>query len=178
MSQSTNSNEQPSLALPIIAIVLSVLGCTWPIGLVLGIIAVVKYSKYDGSSAKTLSIVSLVLPIVFVPVIGIMAAIAIPNFVKFQCRAKQSEAKGNLKALYVAEESNRAQFDTYSNDLAKIEFTPRGAKIRYDYVVDSADKQHFHATAHVRPEFKGEVGDDTWQITDANDVTNTLNGCN
>ena len=29
----------------------------------------------------------------------LLAAIAFPNFVKFQCRSKQSESKGNLKAV-------------------------------------------------------------------------------
>ena len=52
---------------------------------------------------------------IVVAIIGILAAIAIPNFVKFQCRSKQSEAKGNLKAIYVAEESYRAERDHYVN---------------------------------------------------------------
>jgi len=180
MSQSpqNNTNEQPSLALPIAAIVLSVLGCTWPIGLILGIVSIVKYGKLDGTSAKTLSIVAVVLPLAFVPIIGILSAIAIPNFIKFQCRSKQSEAKGNLKALYVAEQSNRAEFDTFSNDLGKIQFTPMGVKIRYDYVVDAADKDHFHATARAKPEMLSEIGPDAWEITDKNDLNNTVNGCN
>ncbi|HEX9605302.1 MAG TPA: prepilin-type N-terminal cleavage/methylation domain-containing protein, partial [Myxococcales bacterium] len=35
---------------------------------------------------------------IVVAIIGILAAIAIPNFIKFQARSKQSEAKANLKA--------------------------------------------------------------------------------
>ena len=34
-----------------------------------------------------------------VAIIGILAAIAIPNFMKFQAKSKQSEAKGNLKGF-------------------------------------------------------------------------------
>ena len=34
---------------------------------------------------------------IVVAIIGILAAIAIPNFIKFQARSKQSEAKANLK---------------------------------------------------------------------------------
>jgi len=37
------------------------------------------------------------------PCVGILAAIAIPNFIKFQARSKQSEAKANLKAAYTSE---------------------------------------------------------------------------
>src|SRR5437868_3494204 len=37
---------------------------------------------------------------IVVAIIGILAAIAIPNFVKFQARARQSEVHGNLKSLF------------------------------------------------------------------------------
>ncbi|MBI3179248.1 MAG: prepilin-type N-terminal cleavage/methylation domain-containing protein, partial [Deltaproteobacteria bacterium] len=37
---------------------------------------------------------------IVVAIIGILALIAIPNFMKFQAKAKQSEAKTNLKAYY------------------------------------------------------------------------------
>jgi type IV pilus assembly protein PilA len=37
---------------------------------------------------------------IVVAIIGILAAIAIPNFIRFQARARQSEVHGNLKALF------------------------------------------------------------------------------
>ena len=37
---------------------------------------------------------------IVVAIIGILAAIAIPNFVRFQARARQSEVHGNLKSLF------------------------------------------------------------------------------
>ena len=37
---------------------------------------------------------------IVVAIIGILAAIAIPNFVRFQARARQSEASTNLKSLF------------------------------------------------------------------------------
>jgi prepilin-type N-terminal cleavage/methylation domain-containing protein len=42
---------------------------------------------------------------IVVAIIGILAAIAIPNFIKFQARSKQSEAKANLKAMFTAEKA-------------------------------------------------------------------------
>ncbi len=175
MSQAPNT-QQPSIALPVVALV-CVFVC-WPIGLVLAIVSLVKYSDAAGSTAKTLAIIALGINLVMLPMVGIMAAIAIPNFVKFQCKSKQSEAKGNLKALYVAEESFRAEFDTYSADLTKIGFTPRGTKIRYTYVVDAASKESFHAVAQVLPQYHAELGTDAWAIDEKNNIVNTLNGCN
>ena len=50
---------------------------------------------------------------IVVAIIGILAAIAIPNFSKFQARAKQSESKANLKAIYTAKQTNFGAEDTF-----------------------------------------------------------------
>jgi type IV pilus assembly protein PilA len=50
---------------------------------------------------------------IVVAIIGILAAIAIPNFIMFQLRAKTSEAKTNLASIRTAEESYFAEFGTY-----------------------------------------------------------------
>ncbi len=46
--------------------------------------------------------------------IGILAAIAIPDFVKFQARAKCSESKTNLGALYTLQTKYYGEYDTYA----------------------------------------------------------------
>ena len=50
---------------------------------------------------------------IVVAIIGILAAIAIPNFLKFQLKAKTSEGKTNLAAIRTAEESVFAEFGAY-----------------------------------------------------------------
>ncbi len=50
---------------------------------------------------------------IVVAIIGILAAIAIPNFLRFQLRARAGEGKTNLAALRVAEEGYAAEYDTY-----------------------------------------------------------------
>ena len=131
---------------------------------------------------KALTLIELM---IVVAIIGILAAIAIPNFVKFQCRSKQSEAKGNMKAIYVGEESYRAENDTYITMAAvsaptttnAIGFQPKGNKIRYVYEAATANTTAFTATAAVRTAFAGELSNDGWSVTQANNVTNTTNGC-
>ena len=50
---------------------------------------------------------------IVVAIIGILAAIAIPNFLRFQLRARSSEGKTNIGALRTAQESFRAEFGSY-----------------------------------------------------------------
>jgi type IV pilus assembly protein PilA len=50
---------------------------------------------------------------IVVAIIGILAAIAIPNFLKFQLRSKTGESKTNLAALRTAEEGYFAEYGVY-----------------------------------------------------------------
>jgi Tfp pilus assembly protein PilE len=167
----TNSAEPP-IALPLLAIVFCVV--FWPIGVVLAIASIVKFYSAKGTSARMLAIVALVISmLVPIPVCGLVALIAVPNFMKFQCRSKQSEARGNLKALYLAEEAHRAAADTFSTDTRVIEFTPRGQKLRYTYTVLSATKDAFSAEARGTGDMKGDV----WTIDETNTLTSVSNSC-
>src|ERR1700748_1374651 len=71
---------------------------------------------------------------IVVAIIGILAAIAIPNFVKFQARSKQSEAKANLKAMFTAQKAFVAEKDRFSSLSGEIGFSPERHK-RYAYCV-------------------------------------------
>ena len=81
---------------------------------------------------------------IVVAIIGILAAIAIPNFLRFQCRARQSEAKQNLGAIYTSYAAYFSDYNTYPdrspiitpggqiNCLAIADWEPKGT-IRYQY---------------------------------------------
>lgn len=77
---------------------------------------------------KAFSMIELM---VVVAIIGVLAAIGIPEYSKFQAKARQSEAKLSLAALFTAEESFRQQFNTFSVDLVNIGFSVQGARLRY-----------------------------------------------
>src|SRR6516225_2224616 len=68
---------------------------------------------------------------IVVAIIGILAAIAIPNFIRFQLRAKASEGKTNLKAIVVAQEGFRAEFSTYVPGTATPAAIPANVKARW-----------------------------------------------
>ncbi len=50
---------------------------------------------------------------IVVAIIGILAAIAIPNFIRFQLRSRAGEGKINLAAIRTAEEAYLAEFGRY-----------------------------------------------------------------
>ena len=65
---------------------------------------------------------------IVVAIIGILAAIAIPNFLSYQKKAKTSEAKVNLGAIRTSEESYKAENDAYLNCAAYPGAAPTSAK--------------------------------------------------
>jgi type IV pilus assembly protein PilA len=68
---------------------------------------------------------------VVVAIIGVIGAIGIPQYSKFQAKARQSEAKMNLAALFIAEESFRQEWNQFSTNLNLIGFSVKGARLRY-----------------------------------------------
>lgn len=101
-------------------------------------------------------------------------AVLTPNAYPSLCRSKQSEAKGNLKALYVASEAYRAEFDRYVVDQDALGWTARGARIRYDYFIKTASPESFEAYAVGAD---AQVAGDVWRITEENNLINVVNGC-
>src|SRR5438128_11357009 len=74
---------------------------------------------------------------IVVAIIGILAAIAIPNFIKFQARSKQSEAKANLKASFTAMKAFYQEKDRYWAVEREIVFVPERNN-RYAYFLNGA----------------------------------------
>lgn len=73
---------------------------------------------------------SLVELMVVVAIIGILSAIAIPNFQRFQRKAKQSEAKAMLGNIFTGEKAFYAENTTYTNFIAAV-VVPEGT-VNYD----------------------------------------------
>jgi prepilin-type N-terminal cleavage/methylation domain-containing protein len=52
---------------------------------------------------------------IVVAIIGILAAIAIPNFLAMQLRAKRAELPSNLDGIRTAEKAYQAEWDTFTS---------------------------------------------------------------
>jgi len=135
------------------------------------------------TSEKGFTLIELM---IVVAIIGILAAIAIPNFIRFQLKSKSSEGKVNLAAIRTAEESYMAEFGAYVNATAspaaaavgsaKIAFADTGTvstttgnfgqlgwspegKVYFSYgVATNADSFFATATADI----DGDATDQTW----------------
>lgn len=128
----------------------------------------------------------------FIAIIGILAAIAIPNFLKFQSKAKQSEAKSNLSAIFVCEIAYFGENECYGRTFEGIGWHPEGT-YRYAYFLGDDVVQPFAGPSYQLPEgidayvdengFKAiAVGNidadpdlDVWVIDQDKNLTNVIN---
>lgn len=69
---------------------------------------------------------------IVVAIIGILAAIAIPNFLRYQAKSRQAEAKTNLGGVFVAETAYFGEQGRYS-DFNGIGYALAGNTNRYWY---------------------------------------------
>jgi type IV pilus assembly protein PilA len=121
---------------------------------------------------------------IVVAIIGILAAIAIPNFYGMQTRAKMTEAKSNLGAIWSLQEAYFAENDTYANPSSSLApgvydgtsgwtelgFFPKGTT-RYQYEMVSADVSSFVARA--TGDIDGDGQDDVWTIDEVGSLLHT-----
>lgn len=76
---------------------------------------------------------TLIEVMVVVAIVGLMAAIAIPNFIHFQAKAKQGEAQTLLKSIFSAEKASFPALHGYTSSIADIGFKPEwGNRYVYD----------------------------------------------
>jgi type II secretory pathway pseudopilin PulG len=141
---------QKKSALPMVALGVSsvslCLGCLWPVGLILAIVAMIQTGKPEHAAGRGKAVAALIVSGVGFFMLGLMAAIAIPNFMKFQGRSKQSECKLNLNSLKLSARL-RMMDEQPVTSFEDLDFNP-GPSNRYAYVMSPPDGRIPVGAAH------------------------------
>ena len=111
---------------------------------------------------------------IVVAIIGILAAIAIPNFLKYQCKSKQSEAKTNLAAIHTSMTSYMAEYNVYTKSFDALGFKTEGTSL-YTYTISAANTANGTFTAEASGTISGKA--DKWTMNQARTLTNSPNAC-
>jgi type IV pilus assembly protein PilA len=101
---------------------------------------------------------------------GILAAIAIPNFIKFQSRAKQAECRTYLKTFYVAQRTYNMEGQGYPRELSKAGFSPERGN-RYAYFVGRGPMEDRSGPQATGTEEAQAIGVDTARYPDEQPIT-------
>ena len=146
-------------------------------------------SRMKGNQGFTLIELMIV-----VAIIGILAAIAIPNFMTYQAKARQSEAKVGLGGIFTTATSYFAENGTYSVAPSGLGYSPAGSpKYTFSYngsqintvttaticnglaTVTAASASASQFTAAANGNIDGDSSCDEWTINDARALLNTGN---
>jgi prepilin-type N-terminal cleavage/methylation domain-containing protein len=151
-----------------------------------------KRSKRSKRSRQARGFTLIELMIV-VAIIGIMAAIAVPNYLKMTCRAQQSEAKGNGATLVRLIQNHTEDLRLLPNGTTRptgdifnlacdgtesgdnfVGFGVKGSKRRYSYVLRKTGTTSWLLTI---TGCSGAVELDEWLATQSSAFRNSNNVC-
>lgn len=131
---------------------------------------------------------------IVVAIIGILAAIAVPAYMKFSTKARRSEASYNLAGIYKASLSWYSEYNYFSNSFNMIRWRPEGISYYTYYmgneyfgkdlasnpdpgvIVAGATTSSF--TAKAWGNIDNDPTIDVWHINDANMMANDRDDLN
>ncbi|MCX8012020.1 MAG: dolichyl-phosphate-mannose--protein mannosyltransferase, partial [Desulfobacterota bacterium] len=97
---------------------------------------------------------------------------AIPNFLRYQAKSRQSEAKTNLGSIFTSQTAYFAEYDHYGAEIDSIGWAPEG-KTRYAYAIVGTTSTQFSAEASGNIDTDYTL--DRWIIDQTKQLSNTTN---
>lgn len=111
---------------------------------------------------------------IVVAIVGILAAIAIPNFLNYQAKSQQAEVRTGLAAIYTGMMVHYGAVDNgyASATLSSIDFTMSGTQ-RYSYSLSNLTTATFLATGRG---ISGRISGDVWTIDQGKNINDVNPG--
>src|SRR5690606_25746490 len=91
---------------------------------------------------------TLVELMIVVAIIGVLSAVAIPNFKKYQAKAKSSEARVQLAAAYTAQQAFFGDYGIYHNCLVYMGYDPHNEMAQRYYAIGINVNANINADAY------------------------------
>lgn len=109
---------------------------------------------------------------IVVAIVGILASIAIPNFLNYQAKSQQAEVRVGLSAIYTGMMVHYGAADNgyASATLSMIDFTVSGGQ-RYSYSLSNLTTSTFLATGRG---VSGRITGDVWTIDQSKDIRDVV----
>jgi type IV pilus assembly protein PilA len=121
------------------------------------------FTKFKLRNQKGFTLIELM---IVVAIIGILAAIAIPNVITYLKKSKTSEGKQFLATLRTLEEAYKAENDTYTSDKSALGWTrPTNWKYYSTFFMSNIAAATFTVSAHGN--IDSDAASDVWTITES-----------
>lgn len=122
------------------------------------------FKEHDGFSLTELLVVLVI--------IGILVLIAMPRLTPIVTKAKTTEAKLNLKQVFMLEKAFKYEYDRFSTNLVEIGFEQEkliteGGTARYRIEIKKVDETSFKAVATAVVDYNNNGVFNIWEVNES-----------
>lgn len=131
----------------------------------------IRISKVLKLNALGFTLIELM---IVVAIIGILSALAIPNYSRYQSKARQAEAKIALASIYTGEKGFYGEYSAFMQDHAVIGYVPEGFKRYYSVgwnAANTATVTGFSGASATQPNYSMTNYPTTWVICTTQSIT-------
>jgi prepilin-type N-terminal cleavage/methylation domain-containing protein len=115
---------------------------------------------------------TLIEMLITIAVMGVIVAIALPQYSKYVAKSRQQDAKAQLMAVQQAQEIYKLQYGTYTTITANLSGW-KAISGRYTFAVTAAAATTFSASA--TGNIDGDATSDVWTMDQDGSLLNTSN---